>query len=166
MNAKPNYNDTVKKVDENKVFQDFKKPSQMMVQDYVAIPDKSSWNSNIEYSFHSINKESMDAPTGLCHLLMHAAFKLQIFGDDAHRKLSTRCKVAANVVSNLLERNTVFLSDGSVKTRLPSYVCPKNQETFKSAVVELLICTNDTNVQHHYIGDGEGKLGSEFHLQL
>jgi hypothetical protein len=76
MNAKPNYNDTVKKVDENKVFQDFKKPSQMMVQDYVAIPDKSSWNSNIEYSFHSINKESMDAPTGLCHLLMHAAFKL------------------------------------------------------------------------------------------
>ncbi len=31
-----------------------------------------------------------------------------------------------------------------------------NDETFKAAVIDLLKCTSDTNVQHHYVGDGFG----------
>ena len=33
-----------------------------------------------------------------------------------------------------------------------------NEETFKAAIVELLRCTSNTNVQHHCIGDGEGNV--------
>jgi len=34
-------------------------------------------------------------------------------------------------------------------------VRPLNEETFKAAIIELLRCTSDTNVQRHYVGDGE-----------
>ena len=108
MNAKPYYDDMVKKEDGNKVFQDFKKPSVMNTDDYNSVPAKSNWNSNIKYSCHSINKESAYLPTRLCHLLMLTACKLKIFGDDAYGKVSTRCKVGAYIVNNLLERNIVF----------------------------------------------------------
>lgn len=30
-------------------------------------------------------------------------------------------------------------------------------ETFKSAVIELTKCTSDTNLQHNYVGDGDGE---------
>jgi hypothetical protein len=33
-----------------------------------------------------------------------------------------------------------------------------NEETFKAAIVELLRCTSNKNVQHHYVGDGEGNI--------
>jgi hypothetical protein len=33
-----------------------------------------------------------------------------------------------------------------------------NEETFKAAIIELLRCTSDTNVQRHYFGDGEGNI--------
>ena len=155
MNAKPYYNDMVKTADELKVFQDFKKPSQMTVEEYNSVPAKSNWNSNIKYCCHSINKESMDVPIRLCHAVMHTAFKLKIFGDDALGKVSTRCKVGASVINNLLEKNTVFFPSGSVRARLPFRARPLNEETFKSVVVELLKCSNDTNVQRHYVGDGE-----------
>jgi len=49
---------------------------------------------------------------------MLTAFNLKIFGDDAYGKVSTgddaygkvstQCKVGANQVNNLLERNPVF----------------------------------------------------------
>lgn len=89
---------------------------------------------------------------------MHTAFKLKIFGDDAFGKVSTRCKVGASVINNLLEKNTVFFPSGSVRARLPFRARPLNEETFKSVVVELLKCSNDTNVQRHYVGDGEGNV--------
>jgi hypothetical protein len=38
MNAKPYYDDMVKKEDGNKVFQDFKKPSVMTKDDYNSVP--------------------------------------------------------------------------------------------------------------------------------
>jgi hypothetical protein len=60
MNAKPHYNDMVKTADELKVFQDFKKPSQMTVEEYNSVLMKSNWNGNIKYCCHSINKEFMD----------------------------------------------------------------------------------------------------------
>jgi hypothetical protein len=37
-------------------------------------------------------------------------------------------------------------------------VRPLNKETFKSAVVDLLKCTSDTNVQRFYVGDGDGNV--------
>jgi hypothetical protein len=108
MNAKPYYDDMVKKEDGNKVFQDFKKPSMMTTDDYNSVPAKINWNSNIKYSCHSINKDSADQSVRLYHLLMLTAFKLKIFGDDSYGKVSTWYKVGANIVNNLLERNTVF----------------------------------------------------------
>jgi hypothetical protein len=87
---------------------------------------------------------------------MHTAFKLKIFGNDAFGKVSTRCKVGSSVINNMLEKNTVFSPSSSVQARLPFHACPLNEETFKSVVVELLKCSNDTNVQRHYVGDGEG----------
>jgi len=91
MQVKPFYNDMVKKEDpnNNKVFLDFKKPSEMTTDEYNSVTAKSNWNSNIKYSLYSINKLSEDTPIRLCHLLMHTAFKLKIFGDDAFGKVSS-----------------------------------------------------------------------------
>ncbi len=33
-----------------------------------------------------------------------------------------------------------------------------NEETFEAMVVDMLRCTNDTNLQHTYVGDGVGDL--------
>jgi hypothetical protein len=89
---------------------------------------------------------------------MHLAFKLKIFGDDAFGKVSSRCKVAAKAVNHLLEVNTVFFPAGSIRAKIPLRVHPLNEETFKSAVVDLLKCTNDTSVQRFYVGDGDGNV--------
>jgi hypothetical protein len=140
------------------VFVDFKKPSEMAAEDYATIVSKSNWNINIRYSLFSINKASEAVPIRLCHLLMHLAFKLKSFGNDAFRKVSSRCKVAANAVNHLLQVNTVFFPAGSVRAKIPLCVRPLNKETFKSAVVDLLKCTNDTNVQRFYVGDGDGNV--------
>jgi hypothetical protein len=75
---------------------------------------KSNWNGNIKYCCHSINKEFMDVSIWLCHVVIHTAFKLKIFGNDAFGKVSTRCKVGASVINNLLEKNKVFTPSGSV----------------------------------------------------
>jgi hypothetical protein len=157
---KPYYDEMVKKEEGEgaKVFVDFKKPSEMIAEDYTTIVSKSNWNINIRYSLFSINKASEAVPIRLCHLLMHLAFKLKIFGNDAFGKVSSRCKVAANAVNHLLEVNTVFFPAGSVRAKIPLCVCPLNKETFKSAVVDLLKCTNNTNVQRFYVGDGDGNV--------
>jgi hypothetical protein len=150
--------DMVKKEDGNKVFQDFKKQSMMTTDGYNSDPAKSNWSSNIKYSCHSTNKETADLPVRLCRLLMLTAFKLKIFGDDAYGKVSTQCKVGANKANNLLERNRVFFPAGSTRARLPLRLRPLNEETIKAAIVELLRCTSNTNLQRYYIGDGEGKM--------
>jgi cation transport ATPase len=33
-----------------------------------------------------------------------------------------------------------------------------NEETVKAMVIDMLRCTNDTNLQHTYVGDGVGDL--------
>ncbi len=98
----------------------------------------------------------MNDPIRLYHLFMQTAFRLKIFGDDALGKVTTRCKVGAGIVNFLLEKNTVFLSAGAAGSCLPVYVRPLNDETFKSAVTELMKCTSDTNLQRNYVGDGNG----------
>lgn len=152
------YDDIVKKEDPSnpKVYLDFKKPSEMTVEEFLLLPAKSNWNSNIKYCCHSINKFSVDHPVRLCHLLMLLAFRLKIFGDDAFGKVASWCKLGASIVNLLMEKNTVFFPSGSIRNRQPVHVRLLNDETFKSAVVELLKCTNDTNLQRHYVGDGAG----------
>jgi hypothetical protein len=158
LQIKEYYNEVVKKEDEAnpKVFVDFKKPLDMTAEEYVALPAKSNWNMNVKFSVHSINKFSTNHPVRLCHLLIISACRLKIFGDDAFGKVASRCKVGASIVNFLTERNTVFFPSGNVRNRLPIRVHPLNDETYKSAVVDLLKCVNDTNLQWHYVGDGAG----------
>jgi hypothetical protein len=50
----------------------------------------------------------MEAPVCLCHLLIHLAFKLKFFGDDAYGKVSAWCKIGAAAVNLLIEKKTLF----------------------------------------------------------
>lgn len=84
------------------------------------------------------------------------AFRLKIFGDDAFGKVASHCKLGASIVNLLMEKNTVFFPTGGIRNRQPVRVRPLNDETFKSAIVDLLKCMNDTNLQRHYAGDGAG----------
>jgi hypothetical protein len=153
------YDNVVKKEDPSnpKVSIDFKKPSEMTAEVFLSIPAKSNWSSNIKYCFHFINKFSADRPIRLCHLLMLLAYRLKIFWDDAFGKVASRCKLSASIVSFLMEKHIVFFfSSGAARNRQPIHARPLNDETFKAAVVDLLKCTNDTNLQCHYMGDGAG----------
>jgi hypothetical protein len=51
MKIKGYYEDVVKKEDPSnpKVYIDFKKPSEMTVEEFLSIPAKSNWSSNIKY---------------------------------------------------------------------------------------------------------------------
>ncbi|MFN9980163.1 MAG: hypothetical protein ACK53Y_09630, partial [bacterium] len=52
----------------------------------------------------------------------------------------------------------MFFSAVSIRAKIPLRVRPLDEETFKSVVVDLLKCTNDTNVQRFYVGDGDGNV--------
>jgi hypothetical protein len=71
-------------------------------------------------------------------------------------KVAAQCKVGASIINHLMGKISVFYPGvGPAHARLP--VCLRmNDETFKAAVIELTKCTSDTNLQHHYIGNGEG----------
>jgi hypothetical protein len=84
------------------------KPSEMNVEEYLAIPAKSNWNGNNRICIHSINKFSLDHPVRLCHLLIVTACRLKIFVHDAFGKVASHCKVGASIVNLLMEKNTVF----------------------------------------------------------
>ncbi len=91
----------------------------------------------------------MDLIKPICllgHLLIFTASKLKEFGDDALRKVTSRCKVAAAVVNYLLEKNHVFFAVASGRQRVPSRVRLINEETFKSAVVDIAKCVADANL--------------------
>jgi len=157
LNIKPYYDDMVKREDPiSKEVVDFKKPSEMTVEEYKQLPAKYNWNSNVKYSLLSINKNSENTPIQLCHLLMVTAFRLKVFGDDAYGKVSAHCRNGAAIVNLLLQTNMVFFPAGAARFRTPVCVRPLNEETFKAAVVELAKCTSDTNLQRNYVGDGDG----------
>ena len=95
-------------------------------------------------------------PIRLCHLLIFTACKLKVFGDDAFGKVTSRCKVAASVMNFLLQKNRVFFPVTAGHQRIPARVRLINQETFKAAVVDIVKCIADANLQRHYVGDGAG----------
>jgi len=157
LNIKPFYDDMIKREDPaTKVLADFKKPSEITLDEFKSLPAKYNWSSHVKFSLYSINKFSADLPIRLCHLLMVLAWRLKIFGDDAFGKVSARCKVGASIVNHLIEKNSVFYPGGPARARLPVSLRPLNDETFKAAVIELTKCTSDTNLQRYYVGDGEG----------
>ncbi len=80
---KPFYNKIVKK---DKV--KFKTPSSTSDEEYNSFLGKSNWNGAVKYSLYSINLHCPDKPIRLCHLLMHIASKLKIFGYDAFGKVT------------------------------------------------------------------------------
>jgi hypothetical protein len=56
LNIKPYYDDMVKKEDPaTKELINFKKPSEMTLEEYKQFPAKYNWNSNVKYSLYSIN---------------------------------------------------------------------------------------------------------------
>jgi hypothetical protein len=110
LNIKTFYDEMVKVEDPEiaKVMVDFKRPSEMSIDEYKSLPAKNNWQSNIKYSLYSINKDDADAPICLCHLIMVTACKLKVFGDDAFGKVSSRCKVGAGMINHILETNLFF----------------------------------------------------------
>jgi hypothetical protein len=158
LNLKPFYDEIVKKEDpvNNKVLIDFKSPTEMTSEEYVEFPAKSNWNANVKYSLYSINANSTEPRIRLCHFIMVIAYKLKIFGEDAFGKVLARCKIGAAVVNHALELNKVFFVSGGIRNRISVRVRPLNEETFKAVVQDILKCTNDTNLQRNYVGDGAG----------
>jgi hypothetical protein len=148
---KPYYNEMIKKEDKS----DYKLPSALTVEEYRAIPPKTIWNSGVKFSFYSVNMSQV-APICLCHLLIHTAFKLKIFGADAFNKVTARCKAGANAVNYLLEKNHVFFLVGSGHNRFPSHVCSLNEDIFKTTIQDALKMSVNTNLQRNYVGDGLG----------
>ena len=61
-------------------------------------------------------------------------------------------------MNHILEKNFIFFPAGAVRSRYPVCVRPLNEEIFKFVVMDLLKCTNDTNVQRSYVGDGKGDI--------
>jgi len=150
------YDDTGLKEDpyNNNNLVDFKKPSEIMVEEYQLIPAKSKWSSNVKYCLHSMNKFSLDEPIRLCHLLIVTAFWLKIF----LMMPLARCQSGANWVlaSFIRWRRMHFFPHSGARTRIPDCDWSLNDKIFKATVIDLLKCTNDTNVQWNYIGDGFG----------
>jgi hypothetical protein len=66
-----------------KVFVDFKKTSEITLDEFKSLPAKYNWSSQVKFSLNSINKLSAVAPIRLCHLLVVVAWRLKIFEDDA-----------------------------------------------------------------------------------
>jgi hypothetical protein len=50
----------------------------------------------------------------------------------------------------------VLYRGGPAHAHLPVCLRPLNDETFKTAVIELIKCTSDKNLQRYYVGNGEG----------
>ncbi len=67
---------------------EFKTPSSMPDEEYNSFLGKSNWTGVVKYSLYSINLHYPDKPIRLCHLLMHTASKLKMFGDDAFGKVT------------------------------------------------------------------------------
>ncbi len=139
-----------------KILVDFKMPSEMSDEEFQAVVVKNNWNARVKYHLYSISMISPDVPVRLCHLVMHAASKLKIFGDDAFCTVTLCCRVGAEVVNYLMVKNCVFFPLGGGCTQLPVHACPLNDETFKNTVVGLLKCSSDTNHQRNYVGDRDG----------
>jgi hypothetical protein len=148
LNVKP-FNDEVINVEDptnNKVMVDLKRPSDLSIAEFNALPAKYNWNNNVKYSPFSINKYVAEAPIHLCHLLIVTAYKLKVFGNGAFGKVYSHCKVGVAVVNHLMEKNAFLFPARSIRSRAPVRARVLNEETFKAMVVDMLRCTNDTNL--------------------
>ncbi len=100
----------------------------------------------------------MEAPNRLMHLLIFTAWKVNGFGEDAFAKVTAHCKLSANIVNFLLEKNRVLFPARSWRKRVPIHVRLLNDEFFKCNVFDLIQCVSNTNLQRYYVGDGEGNM--------
>ena len=71
---------------------DYKLPLALMVEEHRAIPPKTNWDLGVKFSFYSVNMSQV-APFHLCHLLIHAAFKLRYSGRMPSTKLLLTAKL-------------------------------------------------------------------------
>jgi hypothetical protein len=106
-NIKPFCDEMVKVEDPTnaKVMVNFKRPSEMSLDEYKWLPAMNNWQSNIKYSLYSINRDDVDAPICCCHLIMVTVYKLMVFGDDAFGKVLSSCKVGTSMINHILENN-------------------------------------------------------------
>ena len=72
LSVKPFYDEVLKNEDKT----DYKKPSELLLDEYQAVAPKTNWNFNVKYSLFSINMAAADKPIRLCHLLLYVAYKL------------------------------------------------------------------------------------------
>jgi hypothetical protein len=99
LSMKPFYDEVLKNEDKT----DYKKPSELLLVEYKALVSRTNWNFNVKCSLFSINIAAAGKPVHLCHLLMYAAYKLKVFGEDAFGKVTTNCKTVASIMNYLLE---------------------------------------------------------------
>ncbi len=100
---KPFYNECVLHEDKAQ----FKRPTEMSIEEYKEISPWHLWNVNLKFSFFSISLDNTIVIC-LCLLLMLTAHKLKVFGEDAFGKVTTRCSVAANITNYLLKQNSLL----------------------------------------------------------
>jgi hypothetical protein len=63
LNIKPFYDDMIKREDPaTKVLADFKKPSEITLDEFKSLAAKYNWSSHVKFSLYSINKFSADLP--------------------------------------------------------------------------------------------------------
>jgi len=74
LSMKPFYDEVLKNEDKT----DYKKPLELLLDEYQAVVPKTNWNFNVKYSLF-INMAAADKPICLCHLLLYVACKLKVF---------------------------------------------------------------------------------------
>jgi hypothetical protein len=131
---------------------DFKRPLEMTTAEYLSVTPKLNWNATVKYSLFSISSDPLIL-IHLCHLLVFTAWELKNFGEDAYGKVTACCKVGSNVINYLLEKNRVFFPVTAGHQHVPTRAQIINEETIKSAVVDLVKCCSDTALHRHYVGD-------------
>jgi hypothetical protein len=84
--------------------------------------------------------------TQLCYLLILTASKLKVFGNDALRKATARCKLATATVNSIIEKNHIFFLVSCGCYCIHGCICLINEDIFKSSVMDVIKCIADRNL--------------------
>jgi hypothetical protein len=85
--------------------------------------------------------------------MMFTAYKRKVFGEDAFGNIASRCKAALSII--YWNRTVFFYPTTSGCQRIPARLRSLSDEIFKAAIFDLVKFMVDTNLQHHYVGDGD-----------
>lgn len=150
-NVQPYYNGIVK-IHEKK--QDYKRPSEMTVDEYLSFTPKPIWGHSVKFSTFSISCDT-SVLIRFFDLLVLTAVRLEVFEVDGKVDPNS-CELAANVVNYILESNRVFFPVILGGVQVTSKVIV-NRAKFLDAVRNIVRVIYGGVSRSHYMEDDAGK---------